>query len=184
MTVTWWVPSDITVYRFLKHSAYWSPTDPYKDAGGRFDDASRFTLYLAESAEGATAEFFRRNPTLLELQDESRIRVFEIALSIVGPCADVRTEPLAVGASIAFDRLVSNEPNPDIRYLECRNLATAVERDRGCGIAYPSAALVNLNGWNLVVFGQAGPDWRVLSATEIPRPSVDPACVRQLPPQP
>ncbi len=182
MATTWWIPGDITVFRYLNHSAWWSPTDPYQAEGGRFDDSHRFTLYLAETAEGATAEFFRRSPTLLGLQDRSRIRVFEIRLSVSGKCADVRTGPLASNANIAFDRLTSNERDVDTRYFECRTLAAEVERDGGCGIAYPSAALIKPGSWNLVIFGQAGPEWQVSGTRQIPRPYVDPARILVAPP--
>lgn len=184
MTTAWWQPGDITVYRFLKHSAWWSPTDPFRDPDGRFGSTSRFTLYVSESATAATAEFFRRNPTLLSLQDRSRIRIFEVRLSVGGNCADVRTPALAAAANIGFDRLTSNEADIQVRYADCHALADDVEARGGCGVAYPSAALLVPGTWNLVTFGQAGPSWSVVSAVEISRPHVDPSRVQVAPPPP
>jgi RES domain len=183
MTTTWWVPAEITVYRFLKDTAWWSPTST-KPGTGRFDDGVRFTLYIAESPDGAVAEFYRQSPTLLSLQNFASFRVYEIALRVDARCADVRTAPLAAGAKIAFGRLKSNDPDADVRYFECRELASEVENDGGAGIASPSAALVGPGCWNLALFGEAGPDWNVVSTREVPRPIIDPARVVVLRPSP
>jgi hypothetical protein len=180
--VQWWNPGRIVLYRQLPHSAFWSPVSPYPSDAGRFDNGKRLNLYTAGQPEGAVAEYFRRRPELLAYQDRSRIRVFRVTLEFTKPCLDVRTETGAAAAGIAFDRLISADPDPKLRYQECRRLADATEADGSAGIAYPSAALIGSHAWNVVAFGSDGDLWRSLQYDEVPRPWVDPALVVAVPP--
>ena len=84
-----WAPGSIRVYRWLPADASYAPVDPWPSLG-RFGDGTRNTLYVAETAQGAMAEFFRRHPELLQLQasEELRLAVFELGLDVLGRCLD------------------------------------------------------------------------------------------------
>lgn len=160
-------------YRWLPDGAPYAPNSPWPGTG-RFDDGETKTLYLAESAGGAVAEFLRRNPEFLdpELQRYLLIRVFEVVLNVVGPCLDIR-EP-AYRAAIAFDwaQSLSADPNDATRYQDSGALAKAVIGSGDVGIAYPSAA-ATWTTWNLVLFGEpAVTTWMSDSYQEVERPSL------------
>ena len=142
---------------------------------GRFDNGVRYTLYLAHSAEGATAEFFRRHPEFLAMQEKVRIQLFKLTMVIPGASLNVRTEDAANRAGVLYKRLQSNDEDQALRFEECRALADDVESIGGEGIAYPSAAYDGT--WNLVAFGEAA---YATAIESIPRPTVDPTRVQAM----
>ena len=50
-----YVFGSLTGYRYLPYAATYSPDAPYGSGDGRFDDGLRFTLYVADAPEAATA---------------------------------------------------------------------------------------------------------------------------------
>jgi hypothetical protein len=175
----WYVPGLVTRYRYLPRDATYEPDSPWSGSG-RFDDGRRFTLYLADTAVGATAEFLRRHPEFLALQDRIVIQLFELGLEIDNPCLDVRDASGAAHAQIPFERLTSSDDDPAVRYAECRELASDTEAAGGTGIAYPSAAYRGET--NLVMFSEqpSAVPWTTLTKTEVPRPTVDAARVQSV----
>jgi hypothetical protein len=129
------------------------------------------------------AEFYRRNPGLLAMQDDVSIRLSHIQVEVEADCLDVRTDEQALAAGIATDRLLSSEADEKVRYQECRELADEVEAADGQGIAYPSAAMPTADAWNLVLFGPEAPgSWTSLAVAGIhPLPLVPPSEVSILP---
>lgn len=141
--------------------------------GGRFGTGSYKTLYVASSARGAMAEFFRRHPEFLDLQEDLMIRLFKLDLRVEGECLDVRTEDAARAVGIEPSRLTSSDPDEDVRYRECRELAgIMLERD-GTGITYPSAS-TGPPTWNFVLFGdQKAGRWVCLNRSSVEIPRID-----------
>lgn len=179
-TAGWGPWGDRTVYRFLKVTAPYEANDPWPTADGRFDDGTRFTLYLSDTPMAAAAEFFRRNPELLAFQDALRFRMHEMDLEVISDCLDVRIEENANDIGFPFDRLTSSDPDPDDRYHECRELAHDVDGAAGFGIAYPSAAIDGYH--NRVTFHEAvHGGWRLSTPREVAVPIVPPDEVRPLP---
>lgn len=119
------------------------------------------------------AEFLRRHPEFLALQDALRIRVYEVVVATEDRVLDVRTPAGAAAVGIDQARLISSEANEKSRYVECRRLADLIQAE--CiGIAYPSAALDGQH-WSLVLFERG---WTTERATEVDRPFVPPGDVR------
>jgi hypothetical protein len=166
----------VRLFRYLPLQAFYPPDAPFSGGRGRFD-AGRATLYLAATAEGAAAEFYRRNPEFLADQAAvERFHLFAVDLDVRGPVLDVRSPGQATAAGIAFDRLTSNESDAEVRYRECRDLAANCGQGT-TGILYPSSAL-RTGSWNLVVFDEAGHlRWLAASAQRVPVPLVDPSGV-------
>ena len=80
------------------------------------------TLYVSESAVGATAEFYRRNPEFLDNQPPlAKLSVFQLDLELMTRTLDVRSPGNATTVGINFDRLRSSEARPARRYRECQN---------------------------------------------------------------
>lgn len=176
----WVTFGSLRAYRYIRYRAPWSPAVAYNDSGGRFSNGVRLTLYVADDAKGATAEFYRRNPEFLVDQTIARIRVFALDLTIAGRCLDVRTPANASAVAIPFGRLRSNDHDEVTRYAECRVLADEVE-PVGCGIAYPSAARTETDAWSLVLFGRpAAATWRCDDYVELAVPAVATSEVRCL----
>lgn len=176
----WKTPGRGRYFRYLAEDVVRRPDSPWHGEG-RFDNGIRYTLYLAETPEGAAAEYYRRHPEFLGLQDYVKIRVYQLDMELPEPHLDVRTRPLAVRAEIDFERLVSNDADPNLRFKECRELADDVELTAGFGLAYPSAARQHES--NLVTFGEASAHWSTYGIDEVARPVVDPASVQVLPPE-
>ncbi len=165
----WLVPGIALFYKWMPANSNYPPASPW-NSPGRFGDTTHKTLYLAESSEGAIAEYLRRHPEFLDLQDFLVIQIFEIEISVNQICLDVRTESDAISCGISMARLTSSEANEVVRYAECRILAKTVINDGGVGIYYPSAAAM-WRPWNLVLFGD--PDvrqWIPLSESVVPTP--------------
>ena len=175
--MTWWFFRRAITFRFLPERADYDPASPWIGSG-RFDDGRRLTLYLADAPEAAVAEFLRRHPELLYLQDALKIRVFEIEVVSDQRLLDVRVDADARAVGIEPDRLVSSDLDESIRYAECRELAARVEAE--CiGIGYPSAALRSDHHWNMVLFGPPG-DWTAERVREVTPPRVVPGEVRPI----
>ena len=62
----------------------------------RFGDGTHKTVYVAESMEGAMAEFFRRSPELLNFQDDLAIVLYRLEVQIIGDCLDFEVLPAGV----------------------------------------------------------------------------------------
>lgn len=135
-----WRPERQLLYKWLDATASYSPGSPWYSPG-RFGSGEYKTLYLAYSAQGAMAEYFRRHPEFLDFQDDLLIELFEITLDAPCECLDVRDSAKAVLIGIGFDRLLSSEPDDIARYAECRALGKDAVNFGLCGLAYPSAAL-------------------------------------------
>lgn len=177
----WVTFGSLRAFRYIRYRAPWSPAAASNSSGGRFDNGVRLTLYVADNAKAATAEFYRRNPEFLPDQTIARIQVFALDLTIVGRCLDVRTPANAAAVAIPFDRLRSNDRDEATRYAECRRLADDTE-PVGCGIAYPSAASTATGAWSLVLFGlPAAATWRCDNYDELVVPEITESDVRLLP---
>jgi len=167
------------MFRWLPQGANYPPDGPWPGKG-RFDTGEHKTLYLAATAEGAMAEFFRRFPELLEIQDDLIIGFFEVELEVSADCVDVRTPSGAAVIGIELLRLRSSEPDELSRYAECRALAVECITAGFVGLAYPSAASV-AETWNLVLFGeQSEPGWHGLGYQPVPRPRLTSVDVRSI----
>jgi hypothetical protein len=162
-------------YRFIPSSAAYSPTTSYPGLG-RFDNGTRLTLYVSSNAEGAVAEYFRRHPELLPLQDAVALRVFEMELTSHSRLLDVRTGGGATAAGITLERLISSDANESSRYKECRALAGRAE-SRYPGITWHSAAYSD-SVYCVVLFGMNRDRWDLDIVTEIPKPTIDVARVQ------
>lgn len=171
-----WDSTPATVgYRSLPNAATYSAASPYNSSHGRFDNGVRYTIYYADTAEGASAEFLRRHPEFLQHQDRLTISVYELEIALSSHRLDVTTAANATSVGIDVDRLTSSDDDEGERYQECRDLADEVEA-RGTGILYPSAAFVG--GENTVLFGQpSAATWSVTRSEEVGRPTVDPSKV-------
>jgi hypothetical protein len=99
------------------------------------------------------AEFFRRHPELLDFQEDLRILLFALEISVTQDGLDVRTQIGQVAVGISFLQLTSSDANESVRYADCHRLAIAVFAQNLSGIAYPSAAAKWSGAWNLVLFG-------------------------------
>lgn len=171
---TWASFGAVTVFRWLPHGATYDPASPWYSPESRFGSANRVTLYVAENSTGAMAEFYRRNPEFLQMQDAVRVRLFQIELLVAGLCLDLRTEERAQAAGVVFEDLRSSSPT----YEVCQSLGDAVcNGGVGVGVGYPSASYRD-HAWNLVLFGDPSPtSWESVGANEVPRPYVLPADV-------
>lgn len=174
-----WCPGALQLYKWLDSQANYAPDSPWYSRA-RFGDGTYKTIYLAHTAEGAIAEYLRRHPEFLNFQDDLRLVLYELDLSVNGECVDVRTPAGQSQVGIATDRLTSSEDDEDVRYVECRQLAAEVVAAGLTGIAYPAAAVTS-GAWNVVLFGdQSANTWTATSYREVSRPRVDPRAVRVL----
>jgi len=173
-----WAPGNLRLFKWVDAAAAYDPASSYPSEG-RFGDGSFPTLYLAESAEGAMAEFFRRHVELLALQDDLRIRLFEIEVNVTGDCLDVRSTTGQWAVGISRERLTSSDADEGVRYAECRQLAHDTLGAGGRGIGYPSAG-ASWETWNLVVFGDDGDGWTAISRAEVACPRLAASDVRAL----
>ncbi len=163
----WMRPADADVY---------APDSPHPSSRSRFCDASYPTLYLAETAEGAMAEFFRSNSSFLAQQAGLKIRLFSIAVEVLGLISDLRDSMTCSAVGIQPDRLISNDSDPNVRWAECQAVARLVRASGAIGILYPSAAYAD--GWNLVLFDWPGPmTWLSHGYSDEAPPYVDPSRV-------
>lgn len=160
------------------HADY--PADsPWPTSTGRFDDGERPTLYVSSSPEGAVAEFLRRHPELVGLQEALRLRVFAFDLTVQIPGCDVRSESQASAVGFPYERLSSSESDPETRYAECRELVRDVESESGVGVAYPSAA--HRKAENFVVFHDSSDaTWRTSKADVVGTPRISTSDLRPL----
>jgi len=73
----------LQLYKWMREVdvGIFSPSTPHPTSIGRFSDGTFPTLYLAETAEGAMAEFFRNNPSLLAQQAGLKIRLLRHRLA-------------------------------------------------------------------------------------------------------
>jgi hypothetical protein len=165
----------------MDNAATHEPDSPWYTMG-RFGDGSHKTLYLAESPRSAVAEFLRRHPEFMDLQEDLDISIYEIQTEVVCDCLDVRTEPAATSVGMPYDRLTSSEADEETRYMECRELGAQALQAAFCGIGYPAAG-ATWDTWNLVLLGDANEHgrWRVSGAHVVDRPSLEAADVRVLP---
>jgi hypothetical protein len=175
----WTQPTDEVCYRWLPDDATYRAGEPWP-SNGRFGNGVRRVLYTALTPAAAASEFLRRHPEFLNLQDASRIRIWEFDVKASAPVLDVRTEPNAELIAFPFDRLTSSDADEAVRYAECRVLASDVEQ-AGTGLEYPSPALPG--GECFVLFGVRGSAWETSKEREVPRPGVDPTLVAVLPPK-
>lgn len=152
------------------------PTAPHPSSIGRFGDGSFSTLYLAETAEGAMAEFFRSNPSFLAQQAGLKVRLFGITVEVIGATHDLCDVDTCSALGIPPERLTSNDRDPAVRWAECQAVARQVRAGGAIGLIYPSAALPG--GWNLVLFDEPAPTaWRAIDHEDEEAPYVDPARV-------
>lgn len=164
-----WTPRRLRLYRWLDAGKTYDPASPWSTLA-RFGDGSYLTIYLAESADGAMAEFFRRRPTWLELQDNLAISLFQIEIDVLVPCLDVRDAAGQAAAGITRERLTSSEAEESVRYLECRALAHDARAASLQGIGYPSAAAA-WDTWNLVLFDEPSvTGWQPIETVRVPIP--------------
>lgn len=172
-----WHHADSAIYyRFLPEAATYGPADPWPGSG-RFDVDSTPTLYVAETSEGAVAEYYRRHPELLQVQASVKLNVFEVEIACSCEGTDVRMEEQARKVGIAWDRLRSSDRRKQDRYKECYGLADETVKMGGVSVQYPSAAY---EGAQALVLFAVGEGWTA-SAARVDTPSVMPERVRALP---
>lgn len=178
---TTWQQHAGLLYKWLDNAATHAAESPWFTLG-RFGAGAHKTLYLAESAKGAMAEYLRRHPELLDFQEDLDITVYEVETAAGCDCLDVRKAAMSAAIGFPHDRLTSSEHDEVVRYAECRTLAAQVQGTALCGIAYPSAAATWAT-WNLVLFGEANQPgrWRVQPSRPVARPLLSPVDVRPLP---
>ncbi len=175
----WYVAGVKDVYRWLPPDVAYSPIEPWSGAG-RFDNAETLTLYVGLTPSAALAEYFRRNPKLLQFQKGLKIRLFQIQISTFREGADVSNKHLAEVVGIEWEKLRSSDLRKSERYQRCRELAETVLEAGGISIRYPSAALDS--GVNVVLFGSDSGSWFAKVCAEIALPWIEPSMVRALPP--
>lgn len=164
-------PESVTLFKYTDALARYDPCSPYP-GNGRFGDGSHKTVYAAQSAEAAVAEYLRRHPELLSLQDDLVIRLWEMSIEIHGERLDLTHSACQTRAGISEERLRSSESDERVRYAECRALANEAETVGLVGLCYPSAATT----WfavNHVFFGEQGiASWQCHEHHEIERPQI------------
>ncbi|TFC19717.1 RES domain-containing protein [Cryobacterium algoritolerans] len=167
-----WKKAPVRLYKWTPAGILYDPVCPWPSLG-RFGSGQHKTLYLAETAKGALAEYFRRHPELLSFQTELVISMYEIDLNIQRDCLDLRdlTDQTAIGASADF--LVSTDPDEGLRYAECRLIAESAVAEGIPGIVYPSAAANWPRAWNIVFLGeQDDVNWSHIASVLIPCPEM------------
>lgn len=167
-----WRPGGIALFRWTPAGAEYAPDSPWPSVG-RFGDGSFKSIYFAETPKGAIAEFLRRNPEFIALQDHLRVRLYEIVLDVSGECLDVRLPQHQAEVGISLERLTSSELDERDRYVACWDLARATRSSGAIGIAYPSAAANWADAWNLALFGDPSDrTWRPLAVNEQSPPTL------------
>jgi RES domain-containing protein len=168
-------------YRYLQAEADWDAWSPYPTTGGRFDVDEVPTLYLAQSPEGAVAEYLHRHPEFIGMELSLVLRVWELAIDLMDNALDVRDAPAQASVGISLDRLNSQDADSSARYAECRVLAGLAINANLVGIAYPSAAAAWPKAWNLVLFGASDPSrWSAIGVQTVSPPILQNNDVRQL----
>lgn len=151
----YWRTADQVFYRYTPESATYDPAAPWWGTG-RFDIPESKSLYVAETARGAIAEYFRRHPELLDFQDSMVVPLWRIRVNVNEDSIDVRTPAAQAAVGISLSELTSSLSDEEERYRQCRGLARLVVDAGLVGIAYPSAAATWAGAWNLVLFGEGG----------------------------
>lgn len=166
-----------TLYRWIPPGVAYGVVAPWPGSG-RFDCGAP-TLYFSESGEGALAEYYRRHPELLPLQQRIKLQLYRIDFDGVGEGLDVAAVERAEAVGVPWDRLRSSDARAVKRYKETHELAEQVVAEGGCSIAYPSAAYDDET--NVVTFGYHGDGWTTEMSVEVAHPFVEPDAVRVLP---
>ena len=168
-------------YKWQPNDAAYLPCSPYPGRG-RVGCGTFGSVYVANSGRGAMAEFFRRHPELLALQDDVDVVLHELDLETHVDALDLRTEPSQQSVGITIERLNSSDADEDARYAECRQLASEVIAEELVGILFPSAAANWPDAWNVVLFGlQSGATWECNGHRQVPTPRVSVAECHALP---
>lgn len=176
-----WRETRILVYRYLPAEADWDAWSSYPTDGGRFDADQVPTLYVAQSANGAVAEYLHRFPEFIGLSTRLILRLWELEVDLVAEALDVREEAGQAIVGITLDRLTSQEADTLVRYRECRELVRLVVGAGLAGIAYPSAAATWAGAWNLVLIGDShASSWRGAGVRVVDPPILQQSEVRQL----
>jgi RES domain-containing protein len=173
------LPAQLRLYKWMREvdAEVYTPDSPHPSSISRFCDGTYPSLYLAETAEGAMAEFFRNNPSFLAQQAGLRIRLFSILVDIFGQMPDLRLSATCAYLGIDPLRLVSNDADTSARWAECQAVARLVRAGEGVGLLYPSAAYPG--GWNLVLFDwPSATTWSTSGYADEPAPYVDPTSVK------
>jgi RES domain-containing protein len=168
-------PGKLRLYKWMRDvdAEVYAPNSPHPSSVSRFCDGTFPSLYLAETAEGAMAEFFRNSPSFLAQQAGLKIRLFSINVEVLGPAPDLRSHATCAALEIDPARVVSNDANSTVRWAECQAVARLVRAGDGVGLLYPSAAY--LGTWNLVLFDWPSPTtWSTGGYADEPAPYVDP----------
>jgi RES domain-containing protein len=168
----------LQLYKWMREVdvGIFSPSTPHPTSIGRFSDGTFPTLYLAETAEGAMAEFFRNNPSLLAQQAGLKIRLFAITVEVIGATRDLCDAATCSDLGIPPDRVTANEADRVARWADCQAVARRVRAGGAVGIIYPSTALPG--GWNLVLFDHPSPTtWLATDHADPDPPTIDRARV-------
>jgi hypothetical protein len=175
-----WQPPPGALYKWLDNAATHAPDSPWFTFG-RFGEGRYKTLYLAESARGAVAEYLRRHPEFLDLQDDLDITIYAIDAVVPCDCLDVRQVSSSTTIGFPHARLGSSDDDEAVRYSECRALGADAVAAGLCGLAYLSAAATWAT-WNLVLFGESNEPgrWQLLSCAPVARPVLAAADVNVL----
>ncbi|MGK2855387.1 MAG: RES family NAD+ phosphorylase [Microbacteriaceae bacterium] len=175
----YWRDAPASFYRYTPRDPTFDPAAPWL-GNGRFDMDAVKTLYVAYSAKGAVAEYFRRHPELLGLASEMIMPLWEIRVESESDALDVRHATGQATVGIPLNRLISSETDEVERYAECRELARLTWHSDLVGIAYPSAAATWTDAWNLVLFGESDVRWKARTISTVSPPTVDPGDIRTL----
>lgn len=159
-------------YRWIPIGSKYRADEPWPSSEGRFDDTQTPSLYLSCTPEGAVAEYLRWRPKLIPNQHNLSLDLYEVNVTSEQDGLDVSTRSLAEVVNINWDRLRSSDPDKQIRYRECRQLAQEVIDASGVSIKYPSAALKGTH--NVVLFQTKISSWVAHQGTQVPVPWVDP----------
>lgn len=167
-------------YKWLDALATYEPCSPYPSTG-RFGNGDHKTVYVADSARGAMAEYFRRHPEFLNLQDDLVITLYELDLQIAGQCLDTCEDGSRSRIGISEDQLTSSDADEEVRYRDCRELASETIAAGFVGILYPSASASWPGAQNLVLFHDQTPStWQCDGHRAIDRPCLTAAEVHPL----
>lgn len=168
---TWRILERSVTYRWIPQNADYTSCEA-SPSSGRFDDGITPTLYLSLTPEGAAAEYLRRNPEFVEAQNDLKIDIYAVHVISTSEGLDVSDASLAESVGIKWNRLRSSDPDEQVRYQECRQLAREVIDASGVSIKYPSAALEETS--NVVLFRTETSNWTAAQGDKMPIPRVNP----------
>lgn len=177
-----WITNKITLYRWVPHLYIESPINS-STGFSRFNNGTQQTVYLADSAQGAIAEYYRAHPEFLEKQDKVQFALFELEFSVDHHSVDIRQRFAQDLVKLTFADLFSSDFDKSVRYLKCQDFSLEVSANGFSGILYPSASANWGGAWNLVLYGESpSPNWRCINFSEVAKPHITSSDIRFISP--